>query len=487
MAQSPISRRGVLAGAGAALAALACRTSPPVARGRDRRPIVIVGAGLSGLVIAYRLAQRGYPVQVLEATARAGGRIRTIRGFPDGAYVEAGATHVLPDPPLVALLAELGLDSPPRTPRVPLATVTYRHGMRTVTAAGKDPPSDRVFSAAERAAGFDATLARYFAMADQITPAMHRTMQWSPALAALDRVTCAEHLRALGASPGFLAEIDDMLQLGRGVAAISALEAMRTFAAIRDEQSWPVSGNHNGRIAGGSDRLPRALVERLGDRVALSTVVERIEHDAKGARLVVRDPRGRRRLDAARVVLTMPAPAMRAIAVAPGWSAGKARAIAELEMTSVTRIWVASDRRYWLARGEAGRADSDLPTGRVRDETDLQPGPAGVLGAYAWGEAGHALAALDDAARIAAFTADVARVHPDTAGHLGHGATIAWERERFVRGGYAAFTPGQLTALRPALAAPEGVIHFAGCGTSHRPGFLHGALASALRVLDEIA
>jgi monoamine oxidase len=201
---------------------------------------------------------------------------------------------------------------------------------------------------------------------------------------------------------------------------------------------------------------------------------------------VVRDPGGRHRLDAARVVLTMPFTAMRAIDVAPRWSPAKARAIAELGMTSVTRIWVASDRRGWLDHGEAGRAESDLPTGRILDETEAQPGTAGVLGVYAAGLTGRRLAALDPAARIAALTADVERVHPSVAGHVVHGDSVAWETEPFVRGAYAAFTPGQLTALAPAAAAPEGVIHFAGCGTSYRPGFLHGALASALRVLDEI-
>jgi monoamine oxidase len=30
------------------------------------------------------------------------------------------------------------------------------------------------------------------------------------------------------------------------------------------------------------------------------------------------------------------------------------------------------------------------------------------------------------------------------------------------------------------------VVHFAGDGTSHRPGFMHGAVASAKRVVAEI-
>lgn len=33
---------------------------------------------------------------------------------------------------------------------------------------------------------------------------------------------------------------------------------------------------------------------------------------------------------------------------------------------------------------------------------------------------------------------------------------------------------------------PEGVAHFAGDGTSYRPGFMQGAITSAKRVLREI-
>jgi len=48
------------------------------------------------------------------------------------------------------------------------------------------------------------------------------------------------------------------------------------------------------------------------------------------------------------------------------------------------------------------------------------------------------------------------------------------------------FKTGQLADWGPALAGPEGRIHFAGDHTSHRPGFMHGAVASAKRVVAEI-
>jgi monoamine oxidase len=484
-----ITRRGLLGGAGAALALAACggarATTPP--RQAAPAPIIVVGAGISGLVIAYRLMQQGHDVRVIEASSRPGGRIRTIRGWPGGLHVEAGATHIVPDPDLVKLLVELGVATDPPTPQPRLASVVYADRQRRVFPSGEDPPSSRAYTADERKLGFAGRLATYFGIVHQIDDRMRRTLQWSSEIAALDRWTCADYLRGKGASAAAITDIDEIMPIGDGVESISALEVARVLAAFSHERALPPPPvRSNGRISGGSDAIIAALVRRLGDRIAYDTVLEQIDRSATPINLGVRDHQGRHHLAAARVVLTMPFPVLRAIAVTPPWSPLKARAIAELGMTSVTRIWVASDRRYWTEHGESGTADSDLPTGRIRDETDEQTATAGVLGIYATGAAARQLAARDPAARIAALTGDVERVHPTVAGHIVHGDSVAWDAEPFARGAYAAFRPGQLTELARAAAACEGAFHFAGCGVSYRPGFLHGALASALRVVDEI-
>jgi monoamine oxidase len=478
-----MERRSFLAGIGATLALAGCSGTPrSTTPQRDPKAgkIVVVGAGLSGLVVAYRLMQHGFNVLVIEATSRAGGRIRTIRGWPEGLHVEAGATHLVADPHLVALIRELGVPTGAPAPRDKLARVSHLRGERRV---GAEEPT-RPYTPEEATLGFRGRIDKYFGVVAQIDDRMLRSMQWSREVADLDRTTCADYLRGLGASPAFIADIDDMIPVGDGVESISALEVARVLAAIDHERKLPPPPvPSNGRFAGGSDEFPAAIARLLGNRVVYDTALEHIDHRDKIA-LVVRDRSGRHRLDADRVVLTMPFPVLRTIDVVPGWSPLKARAIAELEMTSVTRVWVASERRVWLDRGEAGTAETDLASGRIRDETELQPGTAGVLGIYASGPAGRRFAALAPAARIAALTDDVARVHPGA--KLGHGDSVAWETEPFARGAYAAFRPGQLTELAPAAAAPEGAIHFAGCGTSYRPGFMHGALASARRVVDEI-
>ncbi len=72
------------------------------------RRVAIVGGGISGLVAAFRLEQRGYRTTVFEAGASAGGKIRS--GDIDGIPVEEGPDAFLPrdDRPL-ELMHDLGL------------------------------------------------------------------------------------------------------------------------------------------------------------------------------------------------------------------------------------------------------------------------------------------------------------------------------------------------------------------------------------------
>lgn len=73
------------------------------------RSVVVLGAGIAGLVAAYELIQAGYRVTVLEARDRVGGRVWTIRGgdrirhtgrtdqvaaFDEGLYLNAGAARI---------------------------------------------------------------------------------------------------------------------------------------------------------------------------------------------------------------------------------------------------------------------------------------------------------------------------------------------------------------------------------------------------------
>ena len=115
-----LMRVGTVGGAGAALAAMqmlglsvatpasAADFALPPASGSGKS-VVVLGAGIAGLVAAYELRRAGYKVTVLEARNRVGGRAWTLRGgdrveqidrplqqaqFSNGLYFNAGPARI---------------------------------------------------------------------------------------------------------------------------------------------------------------------------------------------------------------------------------------------------------------------------------------------------------------------------------------------------------------------------------------------------------
>src|ERR1043165_4110373 len=92
----PINRRQFLKRS--ALIAAGLTLSGPRAlafTGVDPKKIIIIGAGMAGLSAGYELTQLGHDVTILEARARPGGRVHTLREpFSDGLYAEEGAARI---------------------------------------------------------------------------------------------------------------------------------------------------------------------------------------------------------------------------------------------------------------------------------------------------------------------------------------------------------------------------------------------------------
>src|SRR5688572_24662594 len=142
-------------------------------------------------------------------------------------------------------------------------------------------------------------------------------------------MTGAQFLQSRGASPAAVTLLGlGYLELaGDGVGSYSALAMLRDLEHRRAEKA-------SFAIAGGNDRLPRALAAHLGERLRYRTPVVRIEPGARSVTVVVRDGGAPGRIEADRVVCTVPGSVLKSIEVVPAWSAAKRRALDALSYTS---------------------------------------------------------------------------------------------------------------------------------------------------------
>jgi monoamine oxidase len=474
-----INRRDFLRGSIAA--AVTGALSPRVFSNPGPRKVIVIGAGLSGLVTAYELVAAGLDVTVLEAQSRPGGRVRTIRGrFADDLYCEAGAAQVF-DNHLTTMhyAQEFGLTLDEFTSKG--GTVYHLRGKRLVDAPGAQlewpvrlPEGERGKTRAEL---WEQYAASFFRGIDQsiLEDVIHSD------LSPLDRMSTSEWLRSRGASSEAVA----MLRLGLPDLAGSGADGSSALYFIRD-MAHRVPRKHAFTIRGGTDRLPAAFATRLGDRIQYGTEVEAVEQEQSAVRVTWQRNGERQTTTADRVVCTIPFSVLRRVKVDPPFSAGKRRAIEELPYSPVVKGIVQSRQRFWNDENLSGTAFSDLPLNSVFHRSVNQPGTRGLLESYTVGDAGRQLGKLSEGERLASITAQMTKLFPSLAAQAEGGTSVVWEHEPFARGAYAYFAPGQMAALGPHLHTVEGRVHFAGCHTSAWPGWMQGALDSGRRAAKEV-
>jgi monoamine oxidase len=450
-------------------------------RGAPKR-VVVLGAGLAGLSAAYELTRAGHDVTVLEARARPGGRVQTLREpFSDGLYAEAGAMNVYDTHDWTLKYIKLfGLTLDESKPSA-LSSVLYMRGRRIVSKQGQAVEYPLDLTAEEKRLGRRGMWDKY------VRPAVEEVGDydargWPNAeLLKYDRMTFTDLLRRRGASPDavYLLGLGALGAFGDGPGALSALVVLREAAHRAKEKQ-------NFYIRGGTDLLPRAFAAKLSEKIRYGAPVVGLEQDSNRVTVAYLRAGARTSLSADRVICAVPFTTLRRIKVSPDFTPEKRRAVEEMPYTSVARTYLQTTTKFWLEEGLSGYASTDISNMFVFDAAPNQTARRGILETYDSGPRARRLTAMREPERVHAQLSLVERVLPRVRSEFEVGATKCWDEDEWARGAYAWYKPGQMSSLLPHVARPEGRIHFAGEHASSLFGWMQGAFESGNRAAREV-
>jgi monoamine oxidase len=473
----------IVAGAALALApSHFARTAERVAPVSRSQKVIVVGAGIAGLIAAYELMNAGHDVNVLEARMRPGGRVHTLRDeFSDGLYAEAGAYDFSDAYTLLQhyiRLFNLPFEETNSAEKnIDANDVFYLQDKRYAVRAGTSPDWPYQLSKEERKLGPAGLLNKYVAAAggqisDPLAPG------WpDPAARELDACTVNELLRKHGASEGVISLLR-MTFLGEDFDYVSALQDSIWEAFFERGKTWS-------KLRGGNDQLPRAFAQKLGTRMHYGAAVRRVAQDKEKVTLSVSRAGRLEQVEAERVVLTIPFSVLRDVELDSSFSSHKRTVISNLRYYPLTRVYLQSRSRFWVQQGISGNADTDLPIRTIIDHTSSQPGMRAIVGTETSGPNAQVATGMTPEHRLRWGLENVSKVFPEMAENFEGGTSIVWDQEPWSMGAAAYYAPGEMTTTFPHVATVEGRVHFAGEHTSTL-FVMEGAAQSGVRVAREI-
>ncbi|WP_037311201.1 flavin monoamine oxidase family protein [Amycolatopsis orientalis] len=441
--------------------------------------VIVVGAGMAGLVCADRLRASGAEVLLLEACPQVGGRTAGIE--LDGEIVDLGGQFIGPGQDRVyALAAELGVATVP----------TYTNGENLLqTETGR--------------------LRRFRGMVPKLGPVT--LLDVAQAQSRLDRLARAIDTRTPWRGPN--AQALDGRTLRSWIDRTAWTRGGRRFLTLACQAIWACEpselsllhalfyvksggdlsaltdvegGAQQDRLDGGAYGLATRLADRLGDALRLDAPVRRIEQDGSGVVVTVDDGTAWR---AGRVVVAVPPPLASRIVYHPQLPAARDNLLQRLSMGSVIKYVATYPEPFWRSAGLTGAVLSLRAPIALTVDSSPPSGRRGVLLAFVNGAAARDLAARSSGDRRAIVLGELARLFGPQAATPSNFVERDWNREPFARGGYSAvFPPGAWTRAGSALRAPVGRIHWAGTETSARwYGYIDGAVRSGEAAADAVA
>jgi monoamine oxidase len=466
----PLTRREMMRRSLAAGAGLLISARIPFAQRANRRRVIVIGGGFSGLTAAHELRAAGYDVTVLEARNRVGGRVISFHDLVPGRTVEGGAELIGSNHPAwMAYRDRFKLSFLDVTENEDAESPIVLNGRRLT----KDE-SDELWETMQKA--FNTILNDAARVSDPHQPWL------APDAQALDRRSLGAWIAQLQTSPLCREGLDAMMTADNGV-GVSWQSYLGNLAMINGhglEKYWTETEVF--RCAGGNQQLAMKLADGIGrDRVLLRTPVTAVRVD--DTRASVKTSSGQT-FEADEVILTVPPPVWRRIAFDPPLPPALAP-----QMGANVKFLMALNGRFWQRLKVAPELLSDGPVQLTWEATDNQKGPGGAaMVAFSGGPSAEICREWSATERTNRYLTEVGRVFPGIRSAFVRARFMDWPSDPWVRASYSFPAPGQVTLMGPLLQAGMGRLHFAGEHTCYAfVGYMEGGLHSGAKIAKRIA
>ena len=473
---------------------------------KDKK-IVVVGAGVAGLVLTYELAKRGANVELWEATSKIGGRNRSVRhgetiqetGHPDqicklpkGGYLNAGPGRISHHHRAVLHYCK----------HFSLSLKPYQTLNRAALLHRYIPELDRDVIVRNRQVQFDgqgrigeiaAKLGPWFDIDGPIPADLSEALRdWLHDNFDVHEGTdtewnyCAKGRQGFSKArggPNEQGEQEQPLTLEQILGLRLWYDDPRRSPDVIDEQLSMFE------LEGGNDGLVQALAEEIQSALRTNRILKCLKRNEDGTVVLegLDQEQGLIKTTADRVVLAMQPQAM--VDMDLDLPVQTKQALEDLPARFAVKVAGWMNRRFWeddLAI-YGGISFTNMPNEQIwYPNNNFHDVNGGLLVmAYAALHHGETLGKLPPNERCAAAVGLAKRIHPQIEKELNQESltTIAWQNIPHIRSPWVAWTPDRYKRWFHQITEPMGSIAFAGDWCSHLPAWQEGAIRSAYSLL----
>jgi monoamine oxidase len=454
--------------------------------------VLILGAGVSGLVVAYELSKLGYDFRVLEARDRVGGINWTVRrgsehteidgerqvcAFDEGLYLNVGPWRIpYTHTGVLNYCKELGV---PLQIFVNEADNSYFYYEGTTPG----PLANRRVRLREVKAdliGYTNELLVKAINQHQLdleltTEDTQRFVNFLVAQGYLD-ASDGRYKAFANRGSGTPYEFAALLQSGFG-------GRMRSIPARDGTTAAPMF-----HPVGGMDQFPRAFQRALGpNRITFNAEVQSVHQTNVDVEVIYLDAKSGRkvRVTADYVVACIPLSVLAGVDIS--LSSEMMQAVRGTNYSDSAKLGLAMNRRFWEEDDQifGGHLYSNLPLGEFSyPSSDYFSRKGVLLGLYANTTVGD-LINQPVKARVEHVLTHASKVHPQIRQEFESAYAVWWKRVKYSQGGYAT---GAAVARRERLSRVENRIIIGCAATAPRsePDWQEGAVAAGWQALTSL-